>query len=654
MHPSLLNLFTAATSQPLAELPNARAARDRMKAPAEPFSLPPQAPDRAGPPEGSRGRSDEARRAAGERSADRAGEFSRREDAPRGGRERGDIERAGDPGSRRRLDPPRGPRQAGEDGPRRREDAPGKSKARDGGKDESGKSVDGEGASDMTGLAGEADLAAMTVSAEFDAAAVAPWTGANLAAPVEAAAQAATAQTQPSISLAADLAGESISQGQPSGDAAMDAPQPASGSTELENTQHPTVSAVQATVTEAPDVTAAASAAGAQAAAETADATPAGTGGLAPMPVADSPQPDTVTAGGDGLSPAALAGADQQSQEPGPNGGEDDSVEMHPAEGEVPAIPAEAPPTPAASPVAAAPAPAASSEPSVAQSQSSAGVTATTAMAISGDTANSHAALVRSTESITGPAPMVTPSDQSAPADVKHGSAPTDQTKHGERGEAASHKATGDAKPTRFDTAVAEAGAAAKPGMRSEQLSPAVEHASASTPSLSQNQAAGHAPSPSQPLTGNTPVRIVSDVPLSAVPVEIGLKTLAGVTHFEIRLDPVDLGRIDVRLDIDKDGEVKAHLTVDRVETLALLQRDAKTLERAFEQAGLKPSEGGVDMSLRDQQGQSHGRHEHAGHGERGETRLSHLDEAGRDEPPPRPGPHRSWRGAVGGVDVRV
>ena len=94
-----------------------------------------------------------------------------------------------------------------------------------------------------------------------------------------------------------------------------------------------------------------------------------------------------------------------------------------------------------------------------------------------------------------------------------------------------------------------------------------------------------------------------------------GLKTLAGVNRFEIRLDPAELGRIDVQLDISEDGEVKAHLVVDRVETLSLLQRDARTLERAFEQAGLKPSEGGVDLSLRDPAGDA--RHGQRGHDER-------------------------------------
>lgn len=99
-------------------------------------------------------------------------------------------------------------------------------------------------------------------------------------------------------------------------------------------------------------------------------------------------------------------------------------------------------------------------------------------------------------------------------------------------------------------------------------------------------------------------------VPLGAVAIEIGVRALAGARRFDIRLDPPELGRVDVRLDLGDDGSVKAHLTVDKVETLALLQRDARTLERAFEQAGLKPADGGVDLSLRDQP--SHGGHRHS------------------------------------------
>ncbi len=89
--------------------------------------------------------------------------------------------------------------------------------------------------------------------------------------------------------------------------------------------------------------------------------------------------------------------------------------------------------------------------------------------------------------------------------------------------------------------------------------------------------------------------------PMHALPLEIGLQAMAGSKRFDIRLDPAELGRVDVRLEFNDDGTVTASLTADRVETLQMLQRDARTLERAFEQAGLKSSEGGIDFQLRDQ-----------------------------------------------------
>ncbi|WP_245239658.1 flagellar hook-length control protein FliK [Methylobacterium variabile] len=89
--------------------------------------------------------------------------------------------------------------------------------------------------------------------------------------------------------------------------------------------------------------------------------------------------------------------------------------------------------------------------------------------------------------------------------------------------------------------------------------------------------------------------------PLSAVPITIGMQALAGSSRFEIRLDPLELGRIDVSLDIDREhGAVKAHLVVERPETLALLQRDAGSLQQALTQAGLNAGEAGLSFSLRD------------------------------------------------------
>ena len=91
-------------------------------------------------------------------------------------------------------------------------------------------------------------------------------------------------------------------------------------------------------------------------------------------------------------------------------------------------------------------------------------------------------------------------------------------------------------------------------------------------------------------------------VPIGQVPLTIGLRSLAGSSQFEIRLDPLELGRIDVKLDIDKDrGTVATRIVVERPETLALLQRDASQLQQALTQAGLDPSAAGIDLSLRGQ-----------------------------------------------------
>ena len=90
-------------------------------------------------------------------------------------------------------------------------------------------------------------------------------------------------------------------------------------------------------------------------------------------------------------------------------------------------------------------------------------------------------------------------------------------------------------------------------------------------------------------------------VPVAGLAVEIAGRAASGKNHFEIRLDPPDLGRIDVHLKVDRDGQVTSHLVVDRPDTLDLLRRDSTGLERALQDAGLKTSYNGLQFSLRDQ-----------------------------------------------------
>jgi len=90
-------------------------------------------------------------------------------------------------------------------------------------------------------------------------------------------------------------------------------------------------------------------------------------------------------------------------------------------------------------------------------------------------------------------------------------------------------------------------------------------------------------------------------IPIAGLAVEIAARAQAGQSRFEIRLDPPELGRIDVRLDIDRNGQVTSRLVVERAETLEHLQRDAASLERALQEAGLKTAQNGLQFSLRDQ-----------------------------------------------------
>ena len=72
-----------------------------------------------------------------------------------------------------------------------------------------------------------------------------------------------------------------------------------------------------------------------------------------------------------------------------------------------------------------------------------------------------------------------------------------------------------------------------------------------------------------------------------------------GNTRFQIRLDPPELGRIDVRLDITDTGQVNARLVVEKAETLDLMQRDQRGLERALQQAGLDSAKTNLEFSLK-------------------------------------------------------
>jgi hypothetical protein len=71
--------------------------------------------------------------------------------------------------------------------------------------------------------------------------------------------------------------------------------------------------------------------------------------------------------------------------------------------------------------------------------------------------------------------------------------------------------------------------------------------------------------------------------------------------RISIKLHPAELGRVEVKLELSDDGLLRAQLAAERPETLELLQRDARSLEKALQEAGLQLDSGSLSFNLHSQ-----------------------------------------------------
>ncbi|MDH5771507.1 MAG: flagellar hook-length control protein FliK [Rhodospirillaceae bacterium] len=115
----------------------------------------------------------------------------------------------------------------------------------------------------------------------------------------------------------------------------------------------------------------------------------------------------------------------------------------------------------------------------------------------------------------------------------------------------------------------------------SETLNARQAAAPAKTPGAQQN-----APAPKSPATEQVSVQITKAIN-------------AGADKINIHLRPASLGRVDVQIEMGMDGRVSAVVTADNKDTLDLLQRDQRALERALQDAGLKADSGSLSFNLR-------------------------------------------------------
>lgn len=81
-----------------------------------------------------------------------------------------------------------------------------------------------------------------------------------------------------------------------------------------------------------------------------------------------------------------------------------------------------------------------------------------------------------------------------------------------------------------------------------------------------------------------------------------------GSQEFNMRLNPSELGTVKIKMSFTEAGKVSAQIMAERPETLELLQREVRGIERAVEAGGHKVGSEGISFSLDQGDGQSAGK----------------------------------------------
>jgi flagellar hook-length control protein FliK len=137
--------------------------------------------------------------------------------------------------------------------------------------------------------------------------------------------------------------------------------------------------------------------------------------------------------------------------------------------------------------------------------------------------------------------------------------------------------------------------------------------------------------------------------PADQVVVRLQKAASEGIDRLSFQLKPAHLGRVDIRMELGHDGRIQAVIAADRPDTLQLLQRDARVLQQALQDAGFRPDGGSLSFDLSG----------------RGQDPRAFANEVA-----PRPDPSTpasatpaapvaevivpGWRAGQGGVDLRV
>ncbi len=138
---------------------------------------------------------------------------------------------------------------------------------------------------------------------------------------------------------------------------------------------------------------------------------------------------------------------------------------------------------------------------------------------------------------------------------------------------------------TALPLSASEAGTGTNNGGSGASFNPLFQRAGAQA-------AAATKPLIQRPLPANTTAT-------DQIAINIQRAATAGADRIQIRMVPAELGRVDVRLEMSRGQRIKAVIMAEKQDTLDLLIRDVRQLERALQQAGLQVEHDSLEFSLR-------------------------------------------------------
>jgi len=86
--------------------------------------------------------------------------------------------------------------------------------------------------------------------------------------------------------------------------------------------------------------------------------------------------------------------------------------------------------------------------------------------------------------------------------------------------------------------------------------------------------------------------------PAEQVSKQITAAVKDGVDRIKVQLNPAELGRVDIKMEIAGDGKIMAVIAAENQDTLDLLQQDSKLLEKALQDAGFDADGDSLNFSL--------------------------------------------------------